>query len=256
MPLELPHPAEIQRIHHLIHDLCEAGGNTHIWREKMAVAIEEMVNAQMSLSYLFGFSLDPSDIAPKALLALPRGFNQVWLSYLAAGDLTGDPVTPHIMQRIGTDFTVTRQELVDDETWTASKHYRQVIVPSDIGDLIYSHVAVKDPRVVDGFSLIRTFDQPRFDTHDVAVVRYVHSELGRLWNRQDPIGIHTLPARQREVLYAIRRGDSRRAIASKMRVSESTVHTYEKALFDRAGVTSRGELNAAMSVIVRPNLLP
>jgi DNA-binding NarL/FixJ family response regulator len=41
-----------------------------------------------------------------------------------------------------------------------------------------------------------------------------------------------------------------------MRVSESTVHTYEKALFDRAGVTSRGELNAAMSVIVRPNLLP
>ena len=41
-----------------------------------------------------------------------------------------------------------------------------------------------------------------------------------------------------------------------MAVSEHTVHTYEKAVFARAEVNSRGELLARLAKRVQPNLLP
>ena len=215
-----------------------------------------MAEAQISVSYLMRLSLDPNDIGPKTLVYLERGLNEVWKQYMAKGDVTRDPVTPHIMQRFGTNFTARRVEFVDDATWYASDYFNQVLVPSDMGDIIYSQVAVTDPSVVDGLSLARRIGGRDFTAREVALVRFLHQELARLWNREDPVGTHVLPARQREVLDGIRRGESRKAIAERMNLSEHTVHTYEKALFERAGVKSRGELIAGLAKVLRPNLLP
>jgi DNA-binding CsgD family transcriptional regulator len=57
------------------------------------------------------------------------------------------------------------------------------------------------------------------------------------------------------VLTAIRQGDTRKAIAQKMGISTHTVHTYEKSLFEKAGVKTRGELLATATRLLRPNLL-
>jgi DNA-binding NarL/FixJ family response regulator len=58
------------------------------------------------------------------------------------------------------------------------------------------------------------------------------------------------------VLEGIRRGESRKTIAEKMGVSDHTVHSYEKALFERAKVSSRLELQAMLNKLVRPVLMP
>jgi DNA-binding CsgD family transcriptional regulator len=256
MEYPLPDPTEIRHLYRLIHELCEMGANTHAWRERMQVDLEHLLDAHISVSYVMRFSLDPNDIAPKTIVYLERGTNAVWKSYIAAGNLSTNPVTVPIMQRFGTDFTVMRSELIADATWYASDFCRDVHTPSDMDDAIYSQVAVRDPAVVDGLGICRQVGKPRFTPKDVALVRFIHQELGRLWNREDPVRTHTLPARQREVLDGIRRGESRKTIAAKMEVSVHTVHTYEKALFERAGVASRGALLAAVSEVIRPNLLP
>ncbi len=87
-------------------------------------------------------------------------------------------------------------------------------------------------------------------------MRFVHQELARLWRRPDSLGLHLLPARQREVLKGIRRGDTRRQIATAMGVTQHTVHDYEKALFEWAGVNSRGTLLAQLAKHLHPALLP
>jgi DNA-binding CsgD family transcriptional regulator len=256
MSLELPEPAEIQRIYRLIHELCEIGGDTYAWRQHMMTEMLPIVGATSAISYTFRFSLDANDIGPKTLVYTEVGLNDAWRQYLATGDLSSDPITPHIMQRIGTDFCVSRDQWVDDQTWYASEYYQKVRIPSEIDDTIYSQIAVNDPSVMDGLSFCRGIGEPKFSKREIALTRFLHQELGRLWNRPDPIGIHVLPARQREVLDGIRRGESRKSIAEKMGVSTHTVHTYEKALFERAGVASRGELLAKLAGVIRPNLLP
>jgi DNA-binding CsgD family transcriptional regulator len=247
---------DVVRIYRLIHQLCEMGADASLWRQRMMAEVEELIDATMSVCYAMHSSLDPADIGPKTVLYIERGTNAAWARYLARGDVTRDPMTPHIMARFGTNFCVMREDFIDDATWYASDYYRDVRVPSDMDSTIYSQVGIKEPSVIDGISFCRKIGQPRFSPRDVALVRFLHQELALLWNRQDPVGIHVLPARQREVLGGIRRGETRKEIAKNMGVSEHTVHSYEKALYERAGVSSRGALLARMGELIRPNLLP
>jgi DNA-binding NarL/FixJ family response regulator len=109
---------------------------------------------------------------------------------------------------------------------------------------------------VNGLDFMRAVGKPPFTQREANLLHHAHGELARLWRRPDPLAIHLLPDRQREVLDKIRAGKSRKAIAVEMDVSDHTIHSYEKALFDRAGVGSRGELLASLSRVIRPNLLP
>jgi DNA-binding NarL/FixJ family response regulator len=109
---------------------------------------------------------------------------------------------------------------------------------------------------MDGLSVCRRNGEPLFGRREVALVQFLHQELGRPWNRPNPVGVHTLPARQREVLYGIQRDEGRKVIAESLGLSEHTVHIYEKTLFERSGVASRGELLAKLAGVIRPNLLP
>jgi DNA-binding CsgD family transcriptional regulator len=243
-------------VYRLIEQLCERGGDARVWREHLVTELRAIFASQMAISYLMSFSLNPADIAPKVLIYIDQGSNQFWQDYMARGDLTGDPMTPHIMERFGTDFTSPRQEWLSDEEWYGSKHFNEVVKPSNWDHPIVSQVGIIRPGVMDGLSVARQFGGPPFTPKDVAMLRLIHQELARLWRKYDPLDAHTLPARQREVLEGIRRGESRKVIAEKMGVSNHTVHSYEKALFERARVTSRQELQAVLSKLVRPVLMP
>jgi len=218
--------------------------------------MSRLLNADMAMSYVMRLSLDPNETHPKVLVYTDSGANDAWKKYTAHGDISKDPVMRRIMQQFGTDFTAARREWIADKTWYASDYFKNVASPANWDHSIISQVGIPDPGVVDGLSLCRAVGKPAFTEQEIGVVRFMHQELARLWRRPDPVGVHTLPPRQREVLDGIRRGETRKAIAGKMSVSVHTVHGYEKALFERADVKSRGELLARLAKLVRPNLLP
>ena len=243
-------------VYRLIEQLCERGNNAHAWREYLISELCRMFDAQVGVTYLMSFSLDPSNIHPKTLVYIETGTNAFWQSHIAKGDVRANPVTPFIMERFGTDFTCTHHDWFDDEQWHSSEYFRTVVTPSNWDYAIYSQVGIIRPSVVDGMSIARRLGGEPYSPKDVAMLRLIHQELARLWRKHDPLDAHTLPPRQREVLEGIRRGESRKTIAETMGLSDHTVHTYERALFDRAKVTSRMELQAMLNKLVRPVLMP
>ena len=243
------------QVYRLVHELCEMGSDAYAWRSRMLSELRRMVNADMGIAYGLQFPFDPAAIGPKILINIRQQLDESWDNYIDIGDLTRDPMTPHIMQRIGTDFTMTRHEVISDDEWYASSFYGEVASVANWDQCIYSQVYVPSPGVVHGLGIGRAVGKPPFSEAEVAIVDCLHAELARLWRRPDPLDVHNLPRRQRETLEGIRRGFARKTIAENMGVSASTVHSYEKALFERVGVSGRGELLAAMSSIIRPNLL-
>jgi DNA-binding CsgD family transcriptional regulator len=104
---------------------------------------------------------------------------------------------------------------------------------------------------VDQLGLHRLHDDQPFTPAHHHLVRLLHVELGRLWRRDvlrkvaDPAS--DLPPRLHQTLSELAEGASEKQIALKLGLSQHTVHNYVKALHQRLGVSSRGELLARIS---------
>ena len=256
MSYSLPDSAHINCIHRLIHELCEMGKDAYGWRGHFFSVMMPMIDAQVGAAYVMKYPVDDSDIWPRMPLAMHIAAEDSWQQFVKGGDLTSHPANKGIMARLGTDFTCTRQELVDDDTWNASAFRANVSSVAGWDQTLFSHTMISPPGYINGLDFMRASGKPPFSSREVNTLHFAHAELARLWRRPDPLNVHTIPDRQREVLDRIRRGQGRKAIAQGMGISQHTVHDYEKSLFERAGVSGRGELLAAMSEVIRPNLLP
>jgi len=114
--------------------------------------------------------------------------------------------------------------------------------------LILSQYALPHAGVVDQLGLHRAWDDTAFTPAHRKLVRLFHVELGRLWKRdairraKDPST--ALPPRLTQTLNELLAGSSEKQIAGKLDLSRHTIHNYVKALHQRFGVSSRGELLA------------
>jgi DNA-binding NarL/FixJ family response regulator len=87
------------------------------------------------------------------------------------------------------------------------------------------------------------------------MVRIFHVELGRLWRRdvlrraKEPNS--DLPPRLSQTLEELLAGSSEKQIANKLELSRHTIHNYVKALHQRFGVSSRGELLAKAGQVMQ-----
>ena len=114
--------------------------------------------------------------------------------------------------------------------------------------LILSQYALPHAGVVDQLGLHRGLSDGAFSISERKLVRLFHVELGRLWQRdairraKDPTT--ALPPRLTQTLNELLAGSSEKQIAVKLDLSRHTIHNYVKALHQRFGVSSRGELLA------------
>ena len=81
----------------------------------------------------------------------------------------------------------------------------------------------------------------------------------RLWKKDTLDKVRdlssTLPPRLQQTLEALQAGCSEKQVSLKLGISKHTVHNYVKALHQRLGVSSRGELLAKQSQS-QPSFLP
>jgi DNA-binding CsgD family transcriptional regulator len=113
-----------------------------------------------------------------------------------------------------------------------------------------SHVLLPHINAVDQLGVHRAHgDAPPFTAADHRLLRLLHVELGRFWRAKvlertrDPR--QSLGPRMKQTLSLLAQGRSEKEIATALEISPHTVHNYVKALHQRFGVTSRGELIAA-----------
>lgn len=104
---------------------------------------------------------------------------------------------------------------------------------------------------VDQLGLHRTSIDSPFTRRDHRLVRLFHLELARFWRKDalkraaDPTA--SLPPRLNQTLEGLLSGDSEKQIALRLELSRHTIHNYIKALHQRFGVSSRGELLAKVN---------
>jgi DNA-binding CsgD family transcriptional regulator len=113
---------------------------------------------------------------------------------------------------------------------------------------ILSQSALKHAGAVDQLGVHRAWGDEPFTRAHHRLVRLLHVELGRLWRRdalrraKDPAT--ALPPRLSQTLDELLQGKSEKEIALRLELSRHTIHNYVKALHQRFGVSSRGELLA------------
>lgn len=101
---------------------------------------------------------------------------------------------------------------------------------------------------VDQLGIHKDTTQSHFTAAQHRLIRMFHVELGRLWRSdaldraRDPNS--ALPPRLAQTLAALQAGCSEKEVSLRLGISKHTVHNYVKALHQRLGVSSRGELLA------------
>lgn len=236
----------------LLHDLCELRTSPFQWNLRLLEALERWTGSTQSMAYVIPVGLDPGSINFSFLLN--HNLADEWLDYLDLGDVTDQPHTPAVMQRLGSDFTVNRQQLVSDDVWNESPFVKKVAHPTGWDQFILSMRVVPTPGCIHCLSLSRPPGAERHDERAIGMVSLIHDELARLWRRPAAVRVDSLSKRLAETLAAMRRGLSRKETAREMGISVHTVHTYEKQLFAAFGVSGRGELLAKLSRSIAPTL--
>jgi DNA-binding CsgD family transcriptional regulator len=249
---ELLSPHDCRGIFRLIHELCELGNDPVQWNTHLLQTLGAMLDAPIGLACTFLTSTDPSSVHQPMMVH--HRMDDVFKDYIDAADYRDNPETPGVIQRFGTDWTCVRRKLIDDETWYASPFYARICTVSGTDDHILSQVCIQSLQRIHHVAMVRPPGAAYFGEKEVAMVRFLHQELAHLWRKPEAVEIDTLAKRLLETVNAMRRGLSRKEIADELTISPHTVHTYERQLFDKFKVKSRGELLARLAKVIRPAL--
>jgi len=115
---------------------------------------------------------------------------------------------------------------------------------------VLSQCALPHRGAVDQLGVHKDDTQEPFTDAQHRLIRLFHQEMGRLWRKdaldtaRDPS--RELPPRLAQTLAALQAGCSEKEVSNRLGISQHTVHNYVKALHQRLGVSSRGELLAKM----------
>jgi len=237
--------SDVRRVFRLVGEIREIGADPERWRPHMVQALRRLANADVVVSseihfrkikttgvmkvFDLGWGSDPEGQAWK--IHTEREDERPENFWLAA--MTSDKATT------ADDAGGDEEELVPVKPTEKVRGGRYLIV---------SQYALPHAGVVDQLGLHRAWDEKPFTTADHKLVRLFHVELGRLWKRdairraKDPAT--ALPPRLTQTLNELLSGSSEKQIALRLELSRHTIHNYVKALHQRFGVSSRGELLA------------
>ena len=134
-----------------------------------------------------------------------------------------------------------------DQEWV-KRVYRPRLAESGYHDILLGAWSAITDRMIT-MSVMRLPDDPPFTDYDRMMLSLMMRAAAPFVDREalryeSALAEHDLTDRQREVLLLLLAGDSEKEVARRIHRSVHTVHTFVKQLYDRFGVSSRGELMA------------
>ncbi|HEX4405707.1 MAG TPA: LuxR C-terminal-related transcriptional regulator [Polyangia bacterium] len=181
-------------------------------------------------------AMDAHNLEGSDLLAMAN-------EYLIHGSIV-DPALKPLRGYEDAIVTLTRAQLVDDSMWFGSAFVSERRRAARLGEAIYSKRATDKPHVIDGLCINRPWGDRPFDDEDRNLVHLFQLESAWLFERPRPHDARAdaLPPRQRETLRLLLHGASEKEIASRLDLSQHTVHGYVKNIYAHFGMTSRAQL--------------
>lgn len=161
-----------------------------------------------------------------------------------------EPSVGLVMQRRLVDImrdqkpiTLPIQEYVEDELWhgQAGQTWRA----SGFHHCLISNYPISET-VLSGIGFHRRAGRPDFTERDQMIVHVIFQQVDWLHRHGTDVPasgkVLNLSVRERQVLFLILGGDSRKDIARQLELSEHTVGDYFKSIYKRFEVSSRAEL--------------
>jgi DNA-binding CsgD family transcriptional regulator len=231
--------SDVRAVFRLVGEVREMGADPDVWRPHMVQSLRTLLSAQFVVS---------SEVHVRKSLhaGSARVIDIGWIS-----DTEGSVCKSHDERE---------QDNFEDFWVSPAKGAAEVEASSDLipvkpklkvhagKSFILSQYALKHAGAVDQLGVHRAWGDEPFTDADHRLVRLLHVELGRLWRKdalrraKDPAT--TLAPRLSQTLDELLQGRSEKEIALRLELSRHTIHNYVKALHQRFGVSSRGELLA------------
>lgn len=194
----------------------------------------------------------PGISAVSPVASIPFGYsNSEWAS-IASVCLSEDGqrlFQEPIFARIGDQkqVTVTRVEIVDDETWYSSAPFLQGFKPANIDHLL-STVRFCSTDIWCCLTFSRRLNSPAFGVREVSLINMAMSGITWLHPQASeavpPEVFMGITPKQRVVMLFLLDGMSRKQIANRLGLTLHTVNDHVKALYAMFGVQSATELAA------------
>jgi DNA-binding CsgD family transcriptional regulator len=240
---------DVRAIFRLVGELRELGQDPNVWRPHMVMRLRTIVGAEVVVSSEIHFR-KTSTANVMRVVDVGWGCDESGKSW-----------------QIHTERDDEKPEAYWLSIWKPAIAAKDDMIPVKPTKPIYggkafvlSQVALPHFGTVDQLGLHRSWDQAPFSRSEHHLVRLLHLELGRLWkkdainNAGDPT--NDLPPRLTQTLQELIEGKSEKEIAAKLGLSKHTIHNYVKALHQRLGVSSRGELLAMVGKTSRSGFTP
>ena len=236
---------DVRDAYRLIGECRDLGGDPDSWQRRMLEGLCRLIGApaaaggegRVGAISVFDTGFDPSgherliaythDLAPRA-----------------------DPILSALQRVPGRLVTRTRRQLVSNAVWYRSAAFNDYHRPANVDDQLTSIYQVSETGVISVISLHRALREGEFSPRQQRLLSFFHGELGPLIGQSlashTDAGFDRLSRRLRETLACLLEGDSEKRVASRLGLSQATIHQYVTTLYRHFNVGSRAQLLATI----------
>jgi DNA-binding CsgD family transcriptional regulator len=254
---------DVRSIYRLLGECTELGREPSTWRMHMLEGLRRLTGAQLALYMHIHDVSGPCERLTEALSAgfIDDSHARLWVHYQENKAHRDDPF--HVNYYRGFDGSLRTRSLesvLDQKQWLGSMHYNEYVRPCGLNDRIASSLRLPGNDAIQAIVLHRAAADGKYSRRAVRLMRVFHHELsmalGTRLKMETEQSVEPLPARLRDVLAGLERGEAEKQIARRLGLSPNTVNRHVQRLYRRFDVRSRGELMFQLAQKERARLLP
>lgn len=240
---------DVRSIYRLLGECAELGREPSTWRMHMLEGLRRLTGARLALYMHIHDLSGPQERLTEPLSAgfLDDAHVRLWVHYQQNKAHRDDPF--HVSYYRNFDCSLRTRSLdsvLDQQQWLRSMHYNEYVRPCGLNDRIASSLRLPGNDAIQAIVLHRAAADGKYSRRAVRLTRLFHHELsmalGTRLKMEPPEIAEPLPARLRDVLTGLVRGEAEKQIARRLGLSPNTVNRHVQRLYRRLDVRSRGEL--------------
>ena len=241
---------DVRDAYRLIGDCRDAGDDPVLWYPRALAGLCQLVGGWAGTGGE-GMWLRPQNPV-QPITGFDVGWDEVarerFLAYMRDQGFQADPIFNQLRHVPGRLVTHARSELITDRDWYRSISFNEYRRLGRCDHQLTSIYQVSKQGAITSMCVIRAAGDRDFSPREVRLMRFFHAELGRLL--RGPLvssiepGPEVLSRRLRQTLACLLQGDSEKAVAVRLGLSQATTHQYVTMLYRKVGVRSRSQLLA------------
>ncbi len=240
----------VRTIVRLLGDVAGVGSDVHAKKRRFMSGLAEMVDAD-AWAWVVGSVSDPEQ-PPVYLNFMQDGFDDQGVGIImeSSQDLENrspesEPLMREIIESGGNHITRTRRDMVSDDGWYDSAHFKMYRTRMGVDDFIYSVFPMSEG-IFSAVGLHRKLGRGAFDARErrlahilVSEVKWLHFEGVPEDKGQD---LPELSPRLRTVFALLLEGWTRKQMAQHLGLSVNTIAEYTKAVYRHFDVNGQKPL--------------